>query len=226
MARALPVLGVDPENSSLANAALIIPVRAAELLAWERHIHDPSRVSELHQMRIAAKRLRYTMEIFAGLYGPEFAETLKSVKGMQEHLGNIHDADVLTPELAAHLRRELEPPKKKRIVGVYCGNFEAAAGLLTLCRTRHKERERIYRLFLQEWSALRAAGLFERLREMVRAAAAEEATTKGGQRNGKEGVAGSRRTRRKSGGTGTDSDSVAEKGGVGQHNLFEEGVSV
>jgi hypothetical protein len=169
MARALPVLGLDPDNSIQANAALIIPVRVAELLAWEPFIHDPARVTELHQMRIAAKRLRYTMELFAPFYGPEFTEAIHQIKAIQDQLGNIHDADVLVPELRDHLQKVLEPPKKNRATaGVYGVDCESAAGLLALCRRKRQDREDLYGRFLATWSRLRAQGFFESLRQRVR----------------------------------------------------------
>ena len=96
MAKPLNVLGIDPENTIRANFALIIPVRIAELYAWERWIRDPARVTELHQMRIAAKRLRYTLELAAPYFGPDVAAAIREVKNLQELLGTIHDADVLT----------------------------------------------------------------------------------------------------------------------------------
>jgi len=177
MAKAQPVLGVDPDNSIRANAALIVPVRAAELIAWERYIDDPARIAELHQMRIAAKRLRYTMELFAPFYGPGFAAAIDRVKNVQEQLGRIHDADVLVPELLGQLMQRLRLPRKKkkrRDPGVYCADFDAAAGLLELCRRKQAERETLYRKFLANWRKMRSGGFFESLRTMVRESAAEE----------------------------------------------------
>jgi CHAD domain-containing protein len=45
-----------------------IQKRLDEFLFFEVFLFDPSRKEELHQMRIAAKRLRYTLEIFSKLY--------------------------------------------------------------------------------------------------------------------------------------------------------------
>jgi CHAD domain-containing protein len=167
MAQGARVLGVDPENSVRANAALIIPVRVAELVAWERFIGDPERVGELHQMRIAAKRLRYTMEMFAVCYGAEFAQAVDRVKWIQEQLGDIHDADVLVPELQERAARVLAPSKSKRLTGVYSGDFDAAAGLVALCRLKRADRETTYRKFLEGWRDLRTEGFFESLRRLL-----------------------------------------------------------
>ena len=53
--------------SLASNAPLMLHTRLEELYEFAPYISDPTRVDELHNMRIAAKRLRYTMEIFAAL---------------------------------------------------------------------------------------------------------------------------------------------------------------
>ncbi len=169
MARALPVLGLDPERSMEANAALIIPVRISELLAWERYIKDPRRVPELHEMRIAAKRLRYTLEIFAPFFAPGLKQAIDQIKGVQEFLGKIHDADVLVPELARHMLAALPRGKaSETIKGVYSGDYASAQGLLTLILHRQEEREELYRKFLAGWGRLRAEQFFEQLNSLVK----------------------------------------------------------
>jgi len=141
--------------------------RIDELLALERHIRDPLRVSELHAMRIAAKRLRYTLEIFEPFYEGRMAEPLTQVKNLQELLGAIHDADVLVPELLQFLRRDLRPAAGKRCVsGVYAADLDSAYGILRLCKMKRAERERLYREFLKQWRALKRARFFTSLREM------------------------------------------------------------
>lgn len=48
----------------------------------------------LHELRIACKHLRYTLELFAPALGEEVRPLIKGVTAMQEHLGELHDADV------------------------------------------------------------------------------------------------------------------------------------
>ncbi|HXG24337.1 MAG TPA: CHAD domain-containing protein [Chthonomonadales bacterium] len=168
MAKALPVLGLNPDNTIQTNASLIIGVRIAELIAWERFIDDPERTLELHQMRIAAKRLRYTMETFAPFYGEVFIAAIEQIKKIQELLGSIHDADVLVPELAEYLQELLQPPKKKRKAkSVRCADFDAAAGLIQLCRHTRDTREALYHKFISVWRKLRGNGFFESLRKLL-----------------------------------------------------------
>lgn len=48
----------------------------------------------LHQLRIACKHLRYTLELFEPALGEDVRGLIKQATAMQEHLGQIHDADV------------------------------------------------------------------------------------------------------------------------------------
>src|SRR5207253_1576122 len=95
-------------------------------------------------MRIAAKRLRYSMEIFQPLvaghtqYVKEFAKATEQIKSLQEHLGVIHDADVLVPRLEEQMARLLKrgygKDKKGELrTGVHLVDLEGCQGLLTLC---------------------------------------------------------------------------------------------
>jgi CHAD domain-containing protein len=70
-------------------------VRAYELvLPW-------AGVETVHELRIAAKWLRYELEFFGETLGPDAARVLERVVALQDHLGSLHDADV-----AAKLARD------------------------------------------------------------------------------------------------------------------------
>ena len=51
-------------------------------------------VTTLHDLRIAAKWLRYTVEFVREALGPESAPVIERVVALQDHLGWLHDADV------------------------------------------------------------------------------------------------------------------------------------
>jgi CHAD domain-containing protein len=71
-------------------------VRAYELvLPW-------ADIETLHELRIAAKWLRYALEFFGEALGPDSSPLLAKVAALQDHLGSLHDADV-----AAKLAREV-----------------------------------------------------------------------------------------------------------------------
>jgi CHAD domain-containing protein len=54
-----------------------------------------SRASVIHGARIAAKRLRYLMEVIHEFDAPGSNATLAWLRNLQEHLGNWHDLEVL-----------------------------------------------------------------------------------------------------------------------------------
>lgn len=52
-------------------------------------------VKQLHQLRIAIKKLRYTSEFFMVIYGDSLGDLIAEYKLLQDHLGAIHDNDFL-----------------------------------------------------------------------------------------------------------------------------------
>ena len=63
-------------------------VRAYEPLLAEPYLEL------LHALRIEGKRLRYTLEFLREVLGPEAALVITETTALQDHLGNLHDADV------------------------------------------------------------------------------------------------------------------------------------
>ena len=103
MAKAKPITGLDIHAPTEAIARIIAKTRLEELYFWEQYVDNPYYVRELHNLRIAAKRLRYTLEIFADILPPAVAPLLKEVEQIQEELGTLHDNDVMTALLRLSL---------------------------------------------------------------------------------------------------------------------------
>ncbi|MHC1784018.1 MAG: CHAD domain-containing protein [Anaerolineaceae bacterium] len=75
-----------------------------QFLSYEPYIARVDCVEELHAMRIAAKQLRYTLEVFTSLYPGELKQYLQIMKQVQDLLGTIHDNDIwgqLLPQFIA-----------------------------------------------------------------------------------------------------------------------------
>ena len=75
-------------------AAYRIAGRLVKLLSYEGWVHNPDAIAEHHAIRIAAKKLRYTMEVYGPLYRRGLKKSLSRVKKIQEILGDLHDCDV------------------------------------------------------------------------------------------------------------------------------------
>jgi CHAD domain-containing protein len=118
----------------------------------------------LHQVRIAGKRLRYAMEVFAPCFVDAFREELyPAVEEMQEILGNANDSHVAEGRLEAlreHLREtRAEDGKRYR------------PGLDALLRFHRQRLPRERRRFLAWWQRWRASGCEELLSGLVHASA-------------------------------------------------------
>jgi CHAD domain-containing protein len=88
------------DSSFIQNAGLIIPfLRKLITLNMKDVLNHPTKKNELHELRIKAKPLRYSMELYSGLINDEFDEMIYETKKFVEHAGTVHDIDVLIPKL-------------------------------------------------------------------------------------------------------------------------------
>jgi CHAD domain len=191
VARPRPVKGLDRDRRIRPNARKVLAVRIDEAYSFDGLVADPANVAELHDLRIACKRLRYLLEIFGIAFDEDLEPFIDEVKGLQDLLGDIHDCDVQIPMLEEHLAwlagREGEAARRVvvgRAVRQPTGEpSEAAfrafrrrlevgqrgaerAGVHALIARRRRERDELYACFLGEWRRLKA----ERFRPRLEAA--------------------------------------------------------
>lgn len=143
-----------------------LEVRHTELHAFEPYVDRPDAVEELHEMRIAAKWLRYTMELFAPAYADVLKRPVSSVKRIQELLGELHDSDVRLDLLRGMVAARLDFRGLEAIGRLLPDPVERA---LTLLLTREEAtRQGCYRAFYNEWSRLEVRGFREKCLARVR----------------------------------------------------------
>ena len=85
MSKAWPVPGIDPAGTLAENARQILAVRTAEYFAYAPIVDIPEAVEQLHALRIAAKRLRYTLELFVDVFSVRGVALINQVKAVQEN---------------------------------------------------------------------------------------------------------------------------------------------
>lgn len=178
--KARRVKHLDPRRSLAENAERIVRVRLDELCAFVPAVLDPGAVRELHDMRIAAKRLRYALEVTADpCFGPYARTAAKRAKELQDLLGEIHDCDVQLPRVealvdalreedAAELRRragdapDLDPALASRLP--HSASWRGLIALETYLRAR---RDLLYDRFTTFWRDLEREGFRARLEYAV-----------------------------------------------------------
>jgi CHAD domain-containing protein len=165
--KARSVKGLDPERTLADNAQKIISVRLDEMCSFMPKAADPAEVVALHDMRIAAKRLRYILELTHPCFGPYAKNAVKMTKDVQDLLGELHDCDVQIPEVRAFLD-ELAAADAA-VVGPEAAGLKRApnrgayAGLVALQVHLHARRTALFEDFLELWQDYERKGYRARL---------------------------------------------------------------
>jgi len=173
--KARKVRRLDPEMPLADAAERILRVRVEELYSFTPRALDPSEERALHDMRIAAKRLRYLLELTAPCFGAYAATGARRAKQLQDLLGEIHDCDVMLPLVAHHLEtlRAADAAELRRMAGdaddldpsltARAPHRRAYRGLETLTVHLEARRELLFARFLERWGALQRQGFRARL---------------------------------------------------------------
>jgi CHAD domain-containing protein len=82
----------DGQADAVENARTFLPKLVAGYFERGRELlaANPS-PTELHALRLASKKLRYTLELFKPCYGPGLAARIDALKSLQQMLGEIND---------------------------------------------------------------------------------------------------------------------------------------
>jgi CHAD domain-containing protein len=134
--KARAIEGLDPAGRLAPNVTPIVLGRLEELRDFADAALFPDASKAQHDMRIAAKRLRYVLEIFAPCLGEQAKAARGAAKRLQSVLGDLHDCDLMLT-------------KVERI-----GSVEA------LLRQR---RERLFHDFVELWQAEASKGTWAAL---------------------------------------------------------------
>lgn len=142
-----------------------IQKRLKALLHCETSLADDEQHQRHHAMRIAAKRLRYSMELAKPIFGGPVAATIEATKKVQSLLGEIHDCDVWREHLD-----EFDSQEANR-VRVHAGesrHYERLRPGIDHLRTERQAcRSARFAELVRYWGELREQGLWDRLNAIV-----------------------------------------------------------
>lgn len=134
--KARAIEGLDPGGPLSPNVSRIVSVRLDELRGFADSALAPDATEAQHNMRIAAKRLRYVLEIFAPCLGAEAKAARDAAKSLQSVLGDLHDCDLMLTKV------------------------EHVGSVMAVLRER---RERLFHDFVQLWQAEASKGTWAAL---------------------------------------------------------------
>lgn len=137
--------------------------RLKEIGATLPALENPQDISGHHAARIAAKRLRYTMEAFLPCFGDPLNDQIAKVKLLQERLGQVHDCDVWLDKL--------EQYQKERGL-----SDERLNAIVQLAANRVAARKEHYRAAREQWSRKKTARFGRGLLRLVSASYAKQKT--------------------------------------------------
>ena len=152
-------------------AAKGVHKRLRKLLDESPGLADPEQHERHHVMRIAAKRLRYTLELARSVYSgapggndsanSDLANTADAAKKLQTLLGEVHDCDVWVKNFEEFARKESAE------IQVYFGSsqrFERLRpGLDYLCQERKDRRRQVFGELVTFWQGLKDQRVWDRL---------------------------------------------------------------
>ncbi len=190
------ILGTDLGKEKTENAScprltylaahIHINTRIDDLLALEECVYIENDAKRHHQMRIAAKKLRYTMEIFKDLYKTGLQEEIAELKSLQDILGEMHDCDLWIeslPQLMTQARQKtlLEDstsgpaPRYRGIIYFTHRLISSLQRERKVMRTEgesmkflsdlHQRRKNLYKTFVSSWNDGKGRKFFQRLSE-------------------------------------------------------------
>ncbi len=141
-----------------------ISFRLDDFLAMENWVHMENEVQKHHEMRICAKKLRYTMETFSPLYQNKLEQEIETIKTFQDVLGEMHDCDVwisYVPKFIQETNSKTESNWKKT------NTTKLEKALLNFLNFIKEKRKQNYGEFVKFWEENKKKGFFLQLRNTI-----------------------------------------------------------
>ena len=137
------------DNGTYSRVRDVVPVlvysRYAAVRAYEAILTSAS-INQLHALRIEFKKFRYTLEYFREILGDGINKAISELKHLQDHLGELHDADVAC-QLVIDFMQEWDKNQLQRPIT----ERQNPEPIVTYLAYLHAERYRLTSTFPELW---------------------------------------------------------------------------
>ena len=145
-----------------------------DLMGRRMAIENPDDAEGHHKMRIAAKKLRYVMEICNEAMDDQLKPAIKTVKKVQTLLGDIHDCDVWDCQIDAFI--ETERQRALDFYGSARPFSRILPGLEYLKAQRRDTRRQLYQQALEFIEQLEQDAFWQKLLDFLQITCLQEGT--------------------------------------------------
>ncbi|HSF80014.1 MAG TPA: CHAD domain-containing protein [Anaerolineales bacterium] len=127
-------------------APMLIYTRLGAVRAYDACLENAS-IEQLHALRIEFKKLRYTVEFFREVLGDTAKAVINDIKKLQDHLGDLNDAQVATELLRDFLAQwdiqQTSEPIQER---------QSPQPVMAYLAYQYEQRHQLMRTFRDTWA--------------------------------------------------------------------------
>lgn len=157
MAKALKVKKISPDDQCTAATMRILRTRLKEFYS---HWRDPDQTptpSQLHDLRISGKRLRYSADSLRALYPDRLTLLIDLLKKLQDLLGEMQDCETQRTVIEADLARR----RRHKL-----GRGETAA-LQYLIQHYHQRQAKLFTDLAELWHGISNEKFHASLKDLI-----------------------------------------------------------
>jgi CHAD domain-containing protein len=142
-----PISDTDPKPSLVKYIApVLIYTHLAAVRKYETIVANAA-IEQLHALRIEFKKLRYTLEFFREVLGEQAREVIDDIKILQDHLGDLNDANV-----ACQILGEFVETWEERQMNLLLHERKNPEPVVAYLAAKHAERHNLMVTFPEAWA--------------------------------------------------------------------------
>jgi CHAD domain-containing protein len=157
-AGARPISETNPKPNLVRDVVpVLIYTHLAAVRTYDTVIANAA-IEQLHALRIEFKKLRYAVEFFSEVLGEQARQVIEEIKTLQDHLGDLNDADV-----ACGILREFVDTWEERQIVLPLHERQNPEPVVAYLAAKHAELHNLMVTFPGAWAHFNRPELLENL---------------------------------------------------------------